>query len=230
MAFGRIVVAVSQAVPRAVSLPLGQDTKIVSRLKSLPRALRAVSPAPTPYRRAPYRGMSPAVSRHKGRPPTTIQTIVSRHTPVARPCARALLLAPHAGYMAVSWLLTSRVVALLAVLQGAWVPCRNSCCASQPCLPGPVCDTIPCIVTQHWKIGNSPSSLPCVEIFIYLFFSCFTHCKTPEEKKIFNTFFFISPAASLLLLKCSSLNTAIYPIQKFQEFNYKLFFLCKKLE
>ena len=47
--------------------------------------------------------VSQAVSRHKGRPPATIQTIVSRHTPVAS-CRSPLSAWPCRGpLLAVSW-------------------------------------------------------------------------------------------------------------------------------
>ena len=40
-------------------------------------------------------------------------------------------------------------------------------------------DTTHCIVTQNWKMGNSPSSFSPAPFF---FFFCSTHCKTMKKK------------------------------------------------
>ena len=50
--------------------------------------------------------------------------------------------------------------------------------------------------------------------FIFIFFLVLHTMKL--HKKISQHIFFIPPVASLLLLKCSSLNTVIYPIQNFK--------------
>ena len=65
-----------------------------------------------------------------------------------------------------------------------------------------------------------------IEIYFIHLFSSFTHCKTLEFVFSSHHFFFPS-VTSLLLQNCSSLNTATLYTSKFQEFNYKLFFLCK---
>ena len=81
--------AVSDAVLRVMSSPLGHDTKIVSRLKSLPRSLCIVSLVSQRSCRV-SQGAGCRVAHCvviQGRPPVMIQPIVSRHSSVARPCA-----------------------------------------------------------------------------------------------------------------------------------------------
>ena len=98
-------------------------------------------------------------------PPITIQMIVSRHTPAARPCARAA--ARPARRSALSWPLTGRVA------------------------PGHAC---PCAPMSQYSLlyrdsssenGQKPSQPP-LQIFFFhssFFFLCSSYCKTIKKKK-----------------------------------------------
>ena len=116
--------------------------KFVLRLNPCRAPCHACCNAPTSCRKALLRHIAApsALCRNaKPAPPVTIQTIVSRHTPLARPHARAA---------ARSCTRADRVVALLAVSWGhvarllavSWPPTARPCALCQ--------DIIYCIVTQ----------------------------------------------------------------------------------
>ena len=116
--------------------------KFVLQLNPYRAPCRACCNAPTPCCKALLRRIAAprALCRNaKPAPPVTIQTIVSRHTPLARPHART---AAHPCTRA------DRVVALLAV---SWGHVTRLLAVSWPptALPCALChDIIYCIVTQ----------------------------------------------------------------------------------
>ena len=113
--------------------------------------------------------VAPGTLCHDTRPASlvTIQTIVSRHTPTARPCASALPLAPHVGRLCRGPLLAVSHLAICALL---------CLCHNTPC----------CIVTQTQKMGSSPANLPCTFFFFtHHFFPFVLATVRPQKKKYF---------------------------------------------
>ena len=176
-------------------------------------------------------------------PPVATQKIVSRYKLMPRalcvvsqragPCRPRCYAPQH----------TPRLAAHLAML-------------AQPCLPSPVSRYNLLYRDPAPKMGSSPFQLPCT--FLFFFFICSTHCKTTkkknsifsiEQKKIIIIFFpvlhtvkpqkkkfsqyiyfFIPPVASLLLLRCSTLNKCYSYNLKFLRVELQPLFLVQKLE
>ena len=117
-------------------------------------------------------------------PPVTIQFIISRHSPPARPRAHAL---PTVSWppLAVSW-------AWLAVSWPAFVcPCAFAARPGQP--PRPLChDTNLCIVTQCMlKMGSSPAAACNVSFFFHTIFFLIPTTGKPPKKYYYFFFHFL---------------------------------------
>ena len=210
-----MVVSLSASVPcpSVVAFAPGHDTKLYRDPIHAARALRAVSRA----RLAVSQRCIAALLRYipTQRSPLNQDTISVLRLPLARPCARA-------GRQ----------------YRGLSRPYRGACSAVSWLSLGPYSCTHPSYVTIQftvsWPSTNykwvvAQPSFPCKFFFFHHFIP---PTRRPQKKKIYiyiYTYLFIYSFSNLpcYFQRCSSLNTAIYPIQNFQEFNYKLFFLCK---
>ena len=112
-AVSRTNVAVSQCCCLLYRNPKGRPPVMIQKLyrdpKPMPHVLHAVSQRCIA---APCHDKKICIVTHRSGQ-------VMRARAGARPAHRSV----------VSWPLTGRVVALLAVSQGAWAPCRSACCA-----------------------------------------------------------------------------------------------------
>ena len=137
--------------------------------------------APTSYRKA-LDAVSLPLSRDKGCPSTTIQNFVSLNTPMARPCARAVPLAPLAGRPCRGP--AGRIVG----------PCRRATghiVAPPVRAPTHLChDTTYCIMTKTGKWAVAHLVSPTHKFFFFFIFVsfCSSNWKTPK-KYIYNFFF-----------------------------------------